>query len=78
VHSAYQVAVIHINPKMLMSAHPMLFQVKKVVARMLIKIRLHRRVPYNKLFKIRPHMDILIKNFNEHLSHDEYVFEDNR
>jgi hypothetical protein len=54
--------------------YPILFEVKKVISSkstILIKIRLHNRVPCNKLFQTRPpHGYISIKNFNKHLSQD--------
>jgi hypothetical protein len=42
------------------------FKVKKVVAakpNIEIEIRLHHRIPCNKLFKTRPHMNIFRKHF---------------
>jgi hypothetical protein len=44
----------------------MLFEVKNVISpkpSIIIKIRLHYRVPCNKLFKTRPHMNIFWQNF---------------
>jgi len=46
--------------KRLTSAHTILFSRKKIIApkaSIPIEIRLHHRVPYNKLFKTRPHID---------------------